>query len=164
VAEHVWSVACRTSLIDPNTQLISLIEVAEKITLQSDRGKVDVQIGLAQERSNKGVVTPIQMQIVSWWVRSNYDQPESAEGRISLIDPAGSRLFEQPLPIDLLSVTARRFTVNLDQFPLTALGLYWFLVEQKHLSKSKKPRWTTETRIPLEMVGGDPLNLSLPSR
>lgn len=159
MAEHVWSVVCKTSLVDPNTQVISLFEVVEKITLQSDRGEIDAQIELAREKGNKGVRFPLQMQVVSWWVRSDYDQPELAEGRVSLLNPASERLLEQLLPIDLLEETARRLTVSLDRFPLTALGLHWFVVEQKR-SKSKKSLWKNVTRIPLEVSGGKPLNLS----
>jgi hypothetical protein len=154
VAEHVWTVLCQKTLLDTQTNVVSLVDVLEKITL----AHADVEEGLAkaQSEAGKGLVFPMSMHLVTWWTRSDYTKPEELDIRVSILAPSGERLFVQEVPIDLTASRAQRMTLRFQQFRITqSEGVYWFVIEKTKVSKGKGARWSTAAKLPLEVTLAD---------
>jgi hypothetical protein len=162
MARHVWTVLCERSLTDPDGGAISLLGVIEKITVHEQPDQVERQIRQAQEEDRLGVVFPMRMQLITWWVRSDYSKPETTTTRVSFVNPSGRMLLEQEVSIDLLDNTGRRMTLRFDVFPLTMFGLHWFVVEQKRRpAKPKESRWAVMAKFPVEVeLASSALNAS----
>jgi hypothetical protein len=130
MAEHVWTVLCQKTLLDPQTDVISIVDVLEKITL-TGLVAVEEELAKAHGKGRKGLVFPVLMQLVTWWVRSDYTKPEKLDIRIAILDPSGERLLVQEVPIDLTESSARRMTLRFQEFQMTQEGVYWFAIEKK---------------------------------
>jgi hypothetical protein len=152
MAEHVWTVLCQKTLLDPQTNVVSLIDVLEKITLAGGVADVEEALAKAHNKGSKGLVFPVFMQLVTWWTRSDYAKPEELDIRVAILDPSGERLFSQEVPIDLTDSNARRMTLRFQEFQMTQDGVYWFWVEKKKAFKDKTTRWTIVTKLPLEVT------------
>jgi hypothetical protein len=152
MAEHVWTVLCQSSLIEPETKVISLFQVVEKLTLRPFSGgeSVEVELERAHNEGKKGIYFPVQMRLVSWWVRTDPSREESIGPRIALQSPEGERLLEQVVPLDLEKYTSQRLTLHLDKLQITQLGRYWFLVEQPKETKNKT-KWVAVAKSPLDI-------------
>src|SRR5882724_6999464 len=84
--EHVWSVLCRSSTIDRQTNNISLLEVVEAIRIEW-RGFPTVSL------------TP--MKIVSLWTRDTVNTPARGQARVYVTSPGGHNSLHQVQEIDL---------------------------------------------------------------
>jgi hypothetical protein len=151
MAEHVWSILCQRPLIDPSNNVISLFEVAEKLNIQVIRPEV-VEEELRKARGEgKGLSARVRLHLVSWWVRSDYAQPEASATRVTVLSPTGQRLFEQTNSIELDKGTGQRLLIEFDRFLVSMLGVHWFVVE-KPRRRSKKNPWEVVARIPFEVA------------
>jgi len=152
MAEHIWSVPCKNILQDTHTNLVSLFEVLEKITIE----KGQEQLSISHREGKRGFIFPLSMQLVSLWTRSDWSKPETGMGGVALINPSGETMIEQRFDIKLQEGdTSRRHLVIYDRFPLSAFGLHWFVVSQWRPSKSGKTgKWYREARAPIEVVAG----------
>lgn len=157
MADHVWTVVCSKTLIDPSSNVASLIDITERLILGAVSEEETVEQGFERAKSEgkKGIRFPVQLQLVSWWVRSDYSKPETAKIRVAIMGPEGDRLFQQDAVIEMEEgTTGRRLTVNFNAVPITSLGRFWFLVEQPKSGKGTAKRWTTAARIPVEITAG----------
>jgi hypothetical protein len=151
MAELIWSVLCSKSLIEPQTNLLSLFEVIEKITLEGGEKKLLD----AHAEGRKGILLSVQMQVVSFWRRSDPSKGETSEGRVILVNPRGETVAGQNFLINLKHNSGGyRQILRYHQFPVDSFGMYWFVAEQQRPAKSKKSQWTVETRIPVDVVAG----------
>jgi len=153
MAQHVWSVFCHKTLIDPQTKVVSLVDIIEKLTVE-DAG-VGQAVDSAIAAGKKGVALTFPTQLVSWWVRSSYTEPEDdLRIRVRLEDPSGDELLSQEIAVDLAEYNSQRVTLHLDNIPVTTLGNYWFIVEKA--SKRKAAPWISVATIPLEIAATQP--------
>jgi hypothetical protein len=151
MAEHIWSVLCSKHLIEPQTNLMSLFEVVEKITIVGG----EERLAHSHAEGKRGFLFPVQMEVVTYWLRSNLSEPESSEGRVIVKSPEGEVVLSQEFMIDLQHEEGGyRHIVTYGVFPLSSFGTHWFVVEQRRSSKAKVPKWSREARIPLEMIAG----------
>jgi hypothetical protein len=145
VADHIWTVLCNKMLVDPESQVISLVDVTESLEVEG----LEQQIEEALHSGKKGALVNAVTRLVSWWFRSDTNE-ETLQARVVLLSPSGESLMVQPVNApwgqDKLFL---RITINLNKLPVSMPGLFWFVVEQQKKSKSQKPRWVALTRVPL---------------
>jgi hypothetical protein len=147
MAEHIWTVLCERHLIDPDSKVISLIDVSESVRVDG----LEQQIEDALRLGKRGALVNAPTQLVSWWFRSDSNE-ESLQVRFVLVSPDGKRLFEQPMnALWGEDRTFLRVFFKFDKLPVSMPGLYWFVTEQQRTSKSGKARWIAMTRIPLQV-------------
>jgi hypothetical protein len=155
MAEHAWTVLCQRTLVDSGTNLLSMIDVFDRLIVNQSSEIEDVERELEKVRSEggRGIIFPARMQVVTQWFRSDSSQPETSRLRLSLADPSGDRLFEQEVSIELEQSLAQRITLGLDRIRVTTLGQYWWIVEKIHpAKKGKRESWVQVARIPLQVV------------
>lgn len=148
--KHVWTVVCRKVVQEPPPALgqMSLLDVIQTLTLHSKEP-------IGRLEAGKDIFIQVEMQVVTLWARSRFNQPETAKCRYRLMLPNG-RLFRSPteMSVDLESTTGTRTTLNISAFPFKGLGTYHWIVQLKspRNSKTKRTTWAEVARIPLEMV------------
>ena len=142
MAEHVWSVLCEKVLHD-EADVISLGSIVERLMLWGTSAELLRQ---AKQEGNKGIRVPVDLRLVTWWLRSTLDEPETIQLRVALLSPDGESLFREVFSVELdLEHPGKRTVVRLTDMLITGLGRYWVLVEKQ----SEKGRWVSATRIPL---------------
>ncbi len=138
MVEHLWTVLCSRSLVDVESQNISLLEVIDEITLPADT---------FVEKSN--VPVNLQIELVTCWRRSNLTQPGKSRARMVLSGPNGKTLEEQAYSVDLTEGPRRRTRIRIPGLNLTGPGTYTFQVELQSIGNGP---WMKVAKLPLDVM------------
>ncbi len=134
--KHAWTTICSKTLIDKDTNNISM-DVSEQIKILT-----------LEEPKNQEIIVPfINLTIASLWYRGNPNKGETGEARIKYVAPSGAELASFKLELDLKSNGRLRTRAVMNQVSLRGAGWYYFVVE---LKVGKK--WTEVSRIPHEVI------------
>lgn len=152
--DHVWTVICEDSVVDHESNNVSLFNVIEQVTF-----------GIPEENKDEDeIALPYSFQIVILWSRSDYEEPESGTGRVQLLDPEGESLRTLDVDIDLTEARRTRNFLHVFGFPLRTAGKYtiqvdkqvddeWVTVDNIFLEVHKE--YTTEEEGPHASMNGD---------
>ena len=143
MAEHVWSVLCSRAIIDEDSHQVSLIAVIEEVHIRSSEEQIKQTIAEAGKPGTR-VAVGSKMEMVSYWVRSDYDKPESGTARIAIQIPNGDFLPWQEFPLDLQAKPGWRMRIQMAGIPIHGAGLYRFHVQQKFAAD----QWGTVAKVP----------------
>jgi hypothetical protein len=136
MARHVWSLLCRRTLIDAQTDSLSIIDHVERATAHPS---VPIENFTAVN---------FQCRLVSLWVRSNTDQPETASMRVALQFPDGTMAsYSDPTAVDLQTFGWARVFITLGVLPFKGPGRCEFLVE----ASIAPDAWQEVARLPLDL-------------
>ena len=136
--EHVWSVLCFETVIDKASNKISLHSIAEQVQIMA-------------KPMPKGIL-PIHLDLVSLWIRSDSEQPESGISRITFVSPSAKVMAISEPNIDLLKTERARNVVQFEGIPLEESGRYLFRVELK----SSDDEWLQVASVPLSVTFAPP--------
>lgn len=136
--KHVWTVLCQKSIVDKETNNLSL-DVLEQLK---------IKIPEISEK-DKGVIFPFQMEIVSMWARDPAEKGFAAKGHLSIQAPNGEVVNETDFPIDLEKSQRHRTRIRLDGLPIPkgASGIFNFCVTLTSMDNSIEV-----AKIPLEVT------------
>lgn len=132
--KHIWSVLCQRSIIDPQSNNISIIDVFE--ALEVDINPVS---NVKEGRDNAEFNIPIQYQVVTLWDITKNKKP-TVDIRITLINPDSKEKIlvttnNLKFPLD----KKRMRSINQIQgLPVNKSGDYHFIVELKQDEKFEK--------------------------
>jgi hypothetical protein len=131
----LWAIVCRSSAIDRDSNILSLFDILEEITV-------------LEPITEKGQA-PVPSQLVMLWGRSKPAKPVKSIARVSLVLPSG-QLFGKPIevPIDLTRFKRLRHRIQSTTFPVAEEGVHEFLIEFQASDGS----WTHAASVPVEMV------------
>ena len=116
--KHVWSVLCQKSVIDNDTNLISLIDCLEEGSFT---------IGMQKTKSTQ-VVAPINFQLVGFWLIES-DKEKLLDLKIDLIDPTNKKIGDFSGTFDIKQGFKRfRTRINVNSMPITEGGRYIFKI------------------------------------
>src|SRR3989338_249472 len=90
--KHAWTVLCQKSIMDQETNNISL-DVLEQLNVKD----------LSFPEEAKGIIFPIQMEIVSLWYRTQKDQGLKGKSQQRIIAPNGEEVGKTNIEINLLN-------------------------------------------------------------
>ena len=146
MAEHVWSVLCSLSMIDIDTKIISLFQAFESLHVPTrDQEALDAALAKGDQ-----VAFPIQMELVSWWARSDFDKPETASVRLVTVFPSGERFYQpSSSTIDLETVRSLHHRIKFSNFPFRGMGFYYLVIEKLI---AQPDTWQPVARVPLQVV------------
>lgn len=134
--DHVWTVVCSDAVIDSDSKNVSIHNVIE-------------QIIVSVKPEPKGVL-PIEFDIVTLWVRSDFDKPSVGHARISLLSPSGQKLKELEYDLNALADFERlRARQHFRGLPAPESGRYTFYVELKNEGEEE---WHHVASVPLKVV------------
>jgi hypothetical protein len=138
--EHVWSVLCSQSVIDSQTNNMSLMNIVEQLNILEDVSAID---------SGQLSLIPASLEIVSLWHTTEYDPVGRTEGRLEITTPDGP-VGSQGFDI-IFGADKRRYRTifKMNAIPFRGLGIYHYVVSMK-LHDSDV--WVEVANIPLEMT------------
>lgn len=145
--KHIWSVLCQKSLIDSETNNLTLVDVLEELSINVSLPPVNLS-GSGTPTMGR-IDVPIGYEIVSLWVRDSAKTKETVNLRIELIDPNGKEVSKQDHSVvmneNLLRYRTRLKIVGLG---ITTPGNYTFLVKIK---EEDKENYRTVAELPLDI-------------
>lgn len=143
MAEVVWSVLCAKGVLDKFTGTVSLHDVLEGIEIET--------LPPTPKKNEKPILLEIKCCLVTLWIRTKRDQPESLVCRLVLRYPNGKRFVQPEATIDLKAGMTARFFATLEGIPFVGLGRYTFLIEEKRVSKPSKIHWVKTSQVPFDV-------------
>ncbi|MBM3151373.1 MAG: hypothetical protein FJZ96_04085 [Chloroflexi bacterium] len=132
--EHIWSVLCSQSVIDSETNTVSIQNVIEQILINSDP-KPDGFL-------------PIPLELITLWGRKESDRTEKGIERVSFVSPSKNTNVVAEATIDLSAAERYRHRVRFPGLPLHEAGRYYFIVE----IKEDGGVWREAAAVPLTVM------------
>jgi hypothetical protein len=156
MAKHQWSILCRRSIIDREDNTISIIEALEGVTTYGPPiKKEELGIDIIEKSEFAARPTPLGVQLVTLWIRSNVEKPEVDFGRVLVKSPDGKTLINQEYEINLNKATRTRTKMQFLALPFAGIGAYSYITQQKKGTK-KKSRWVTVSELFFDMKQMEP--------
>jgi hypothetical protein len=150
---HVWSLLCEKTSIDQKSNILSIFNLIEEITL-SDLHRGDKKVEAKDLKETSPFVLPKEMQYISMWRRgtlAGQGQIEQ-EMKIEWVSPLGKTLAMSQTPITLESGKRNlRFIFSFDKLALTVLGTYVLRLSTKEKGEGS-PRVITETPVDIKLI------------
>jgi hypothetical protein len=138
--KHIWSILCKESVIDRNTNNISILNVLEEMILLPPSREV-------MEKSKKPIKIPLKLELVSLWEDKKRSREKKLDVRIEKYGPGKEMIsvFERKIPIPKDKKRLRTI-VKIMGFGFTKPGTYLFRVRVK-----TKKRYKLVAELPLEV-------------
>lgn len=136
--KHAWTTVCEKSIIDKDTNNISL-DILEQLSINLPPLPADA----------KGIIFSYPIEIVSLWYRDLNIKGKKYSARVNIKSPAGDIILKTDMEIDLTNTQRYRTRVKLNRLQINkqSSGYYFFIVDVELNNK-----WTEITRVPLEVV------------
>jgi hypothetical protein len=135
--KHIWSIICSNVITDDDSKNISLINVLEQLKILAPPAK--------------GGILPIQLELVSFWVRENPEVAVIGNSRISFLSPSGKVLASKEIPIGLNEKERIRNRLVYKGLPLEEPGTHIFRIEVQ-----SDGEWIEVSSIPLFVTFSPP--------
>ena len=139
--DHYWTIFCSNSVVDKDTNTISLFNVLEQITVYSDPPTGSEPQGIPSEQS-----------IVTFWGRKDADKPTKGTARylIEYLNSGNDRKTESyEVAVDLSEYTRSRTRVLMNVLPLLGAGKHWVRV---FLKQENQDDWDLVASVPYHVV------------
>ena len=144
---HVWSVLCRSSVTDSQTNNISLSNVIERLTLEkpaTDLTQITPQI------IEKEIIVGIPLEIVSLWRRGEKGENLNADVSVDIFGPSGEILGTFPYHFEMKNEHRRiRTRLIFKSIKVRGGGEHFLVVKIKEVGESE---FRPVAHIPLEIV------------
>lgn len=140
---HIWSLLCRRSVIDSETNNLSLYDILEQLT-------VNVKIKKSDKHKVTKINIPIEYEVISFWVKAPKIEEFKGGIKLEIINPDGKieKTFEQPLeiPKDKRRLRSR---IRIKGFVADKEGNYIFRISYK---EEIKDQYIKAADVPLEVI------------
>lgn len=139
--KHIWTVLCQKSSIDFETNLLSLFNCIEEMTLTIDKSKAP----------SGNLIIPAELELVSYWLVEEKNKENSLNIKGELLDPENKILntFEKSFPISK-EILRFRNRIHIQNLPITKAGRYKFRIYQKDIKNVF--RMVTELPLDINMI------------
>ncbi|HEX6904571.1 MAG TPA: hypothetical protein VF789_32985 [Thermoanaerobaculia bacterium] len=139
MAEHRWSILCARGVIDKYSNMLSLLEVTDELTIQEILEPVPDNPAL-----------DVNLHLVSMWFRGQSDQPEKFWCSCIITAPNGDTFetLSEPLEGNLETVPRTRLIFRIQSMPFRGAGTYYFDVVA---AESPAGPFPVVARVPLEI-------------
>jgi hypothetical protein len=136
--QHYWTIPCRLSLTDRETNNVTLVEILEEISIP----EFPIRAGEAPR------VIPAFFDVVTLWSREYSDRPETGFGRVSLVPHAGEPIVFHEFEVNLMQAVRSRSVGRIVGFPLVPAGVSLLRVERR---MSPEERWEQVAALPIRI-------------
>lgn len=134
--DHIFSLICNSSVIDSETNTVSIHNILEKLTVFTNS-------------ENLAINLPIQFEVFSDWTRTDENIPTRGRLRAGLRTPTNENRKLSELEIDLTTVTYYRTRIRAIGIQLTGPGRYKIEIEFQQENTSK---WKKVASLPMLVV------------
>ena len=123
--EHIWTVPCLSSVTDQETNTISLQNVLEQLNFE-------YEIPNTIDKKPAQISIPINMELVTLWMKSITESDITADVATRFIDPQGQELMQFEHTLTIPNTHQRmRFRVKIKGLQITTNGTYVFEIKIK---------------------------------
>ena len=139
---HIWTVLCKNSSIDSETNNFNLFEVLEQVT-------VNLKPNSSKRVGNEQMPVVLPYHSVTLWERDEIGKEEVFDIRIEVVDPSDKVLakFNHTVKFDRNARRLRARFTN-DVLPVTSEGIYHYRV----LLKDDLPdMYVVKAEVPIEV-------------
>jgi hypothetical protein len=150
--EHVWSVVCSKSIIDGESNNISLLEVIEQVNVPAPP-HVNLEVPPPADPSEAKAAIAIPFELVTLWTRAFDGEASQGKGRIATIGVSGNRKEFPPFDINLMANDRIRTRARFMGLEYRQPGRMSFIVELKN---DGEDTWKSVATIPLVIGFGRP--------
>ena len=142
--KHIWSILCKKTVIDTDTNNLSIFDVLEEATFTPFDKEWN-------KEKDKPIMVPFDFELVSLWL---IEKEKKLEMLIEVCNPKGKRVkvFEKIIPFPQ-GKTRMRTLIKIRKFKFRGPGNYLFSVKVKD-----GQRYKLVAEIPLE------IKVKLPSK
>lgn len=143
---HIWSILCKRSLLDKETNNISIFDVIEQVSITPHYAEPNKRESF---KTGKIITIPFEYELINLWERDKIGGVTEAEVIIDLYDPNNKLI--QSIPSKLkFDANHRRMRVNNKVIGLivTIPGIYRFKVKIKEKNQGG---YRIASEIPLEI-------------
>jgi hypothetical protein len=137
--QHIWTIPCRMSLTDRETNSVTLIGVIEEV------GLPELPLELHDQRK----LVPAFLEVVTLWSREIRDQAEVGYGRSRLISPENIELFSFDYQVDLTATPRSRTIGRVFGFRPMPQGQCTLRTDRR---ATPNDEWETVSLIPIEIT------------
>lgn len=139
--KHIWSILCSKSVIDRDSNNISLYDVFEQLSVEI--------VQKSESQSSQEKVIPIDFELVTLWVREDMNSPAHGKSKLILYSPTGKENKAAEIEIDLSKHHRTRSRIHISGLPINSgSGYYWFVL---FLRVEGEEEWREVSRIPLQV-------------
>lgn len=139
--DHVWTVLCSRSIIDSESNNVTLQNVVE-------------QLNISGEPTPEGMV-PVELEVVTLSARADFALPGRGKGRVRLVPPSGDSVDVFEFDVDLSKHKRHRHRGHIRGLSVSGPGRYVFEVELRCQGDTE---WSVVAVVPLEVVFVPPRN------
>ncbi len=154
--DHVWSVLCTKSVIDKDSNLLTLMDIVDQVTVDVSGGVVELTpegpvVRSVSELPNETALIPVNVELVSLWIRHDPDQAESGLARFMWVPPnEPAHIVGGPFAVDLSGDFNRmRTRVRISGVPAREGGKHVIAVE---FQQQGSENWEPVAKVPLDIV------------
>jgi hypothetical protein len=138
--KHIWTILCQSSAVDIKTNLLSLFDCVEEITLGIDKAKAP---------KDKNLIIPVKFQLVSFWIVEDQNKENVLEVKNQILDPDGTLLSESEQKFDIKQGIKRfRTRIMINNFTISKEGVYIIKILQR---KEEKKGLRAVTEVPIDV-------------
>ena len=146
--KHAWSVVCQSSIIDQQTNNISIHNVLEQFSSEQSASQI-ATFRKDNPSIGRGVPINFTFQIVSLWQSQNPKIQPSADVLIEFFDSIGDSMQKAEFKLVFEAGKARMRTIITNPFlTVSESGLYYFKVKVREEGNND---FIEVTEIPLEV-------------
>lgn len=140
MAKHIWTIVCRRSIVEKDTNVLSIIDVIEQLS---------VEVHAPPQRPDSEVFGSAAFHLISFWERTDPKRAEpSTQIEMRVISPSGKKLGKLEAGFAMNDPHVRsRATVSVPSMPVQESGRYEINVYLK-----KGTRWQRVATVPLTIV------------
>ena len=143
--QYTWSILCQKPVVDSQTNNINLLDVFEQISINIDKAMIPEPDRAGIETKPKAF--PFNYALVTAWTKNASDAASKVDARIEILDPAGKKLKEENIAIEVPADKRRmRHITAFTHLFLTSSGNYLFRVSVKD-----KNTYKVVSELPLEV-------------
>lgn len=135
---HAWTVVCSLSIIDRNTNNVSLVNVVEQIIMEPPPAEIP----------NEQVGIPLTLSFVSLWSREKPRVGEVGRARLVFVGPDDKEIVANETAVDLGSHDRTRTIFSVAAFPFRGFGRYTVVTEQRG---EQEESFRVVSRVPIEL-------------
>lgn len=138
----IWALLCERSVIDKETNNLSVHNVIEELTVIS----TPPQGPPVPTGPGEGIA--MGFQLVALWTRSLEEVPERGNGRVRLVLPGDESQLGAEYEVDLTQYLRLRYLMHIAGLPMRGEGTYRFVIE----GKDEDGQWTPMFEVPLRVI------------
>ena len=138
--KHIWSVLCRRGVVDAETNVLSIDEVLEKVTLTVKKESD------TKEAEQGGFIFPLAYELMSFF---QVEGQKKWEMKLEYLNSKGKLLTQNTYPLESPEKSTRfRYKVQISGLSVKENGDYLFRIS---LRSTEKDEFKVVAEIPLEV-------------